>query len=131
MKVERIDHICIAVKDLKKAEEYYSDLFEREPVLRYQFEPEEIDVVRYQIGEVFFEILTGMSERSEVSKFIERKGEGVFLLSFKVPNTKEALAECHEKGISMIDKVPRHWRGSDYAFANPKGFHGVLVEIID
>ena len=131
MKPERIDHICIAVKDVKKAEEFYSKTFDMEPILRYVFEPEGINVVRFQIGEVAFEVMEGITPDSEVSKFIEKNGEGVFLLSFKVPNTVEAIADMNKKGVPMLDKEPRRWRDSDYAFCNPKAFNGVLMELID
>ena len=131
MKPEKIDHICIAVKDVKKAEEFYSATFDMEPTLRYVFEPEGINVVRYQIGDVSFEVLEGTSPDSEVSKFIEKNGEGVFLLSFKVPNTADAIADMNKKGVPMLDQTPRLWRDSNYAFCNPKAFNGVLVELID
>ena len=131
MKPERIDHICIAVKDVKKAEEFYSKTFDMEPTLRYVFEPEKINVVRYQIGEVSFEVLEGTSPDSEVSKFIEKNGEGVFLLSFKMANTADAIADMNKKGVPMLDQEPRIWRDSAYAFCNPKAFNGVLVELID
>ena len=131
MKLERIDHICIAVKDVKQAEEAYSKAFDMEPIMRYIDEPEKINVVRFQIGEVAFEVMEGTTPDSEVCKFIERNGEGVFLISFKVPNTAEALAEMHEKGQPMIDKKTRRWRDSDFVFCHPKGLNGVLVELID
>ena len=131
MKLERFDHICIAVKDIKQAEEAYSKAFDMEPVLRYIFEPEGINVVRFQIGEVAFEVMEGTNPDSQVAKFIEKNGEGVFLLSFKVANTAEALEEMKTKGVAMIDKETRNWRGHDYVFCHPKAFNGVLIELID
>jgi len=131
MKLERIDHICIAVKDVKQAEEKYSRIFDMEPILRYVEEKEQINVVRYQIGEVAFEVLEGTTPDCNVSKFIERNGEGVYLISFKVPDVVESLAELKAKGVNVLDDKPRVWRGSNYTFCSPKDFNGVLVEIID
>ena len=85
MKLEKIDHICIAVRDLAKSEAHFKEVFGREPDERYVDEPEKIDVVRYYIGEVGVELVAPTSEDSEVAKFIERQGEGFFLLSLKVP----------------------------------------------
>ncbi|MCL2336510.1 MAG: VOC family protein [Firmicutes bacterium] len=131
MKLERIDHICIAVKDVKKAEEVYSKAFDIKGMDYYVDENEKINVVRFMIGEVGFELMESTSPDGEVAKFIEKNGEGVFLISFKVPDTVESLEELKTKGLPLIDQKPRKWRDSNFAFLHPKGLNGVLVEIID
>jgi len=131
MNLERIDHICIAVKDVKKAEETYAKAFDLQPILRYVEEKEKINVVRFMIGEVAFEVLEATDPDSDVGRFIERKGEGVFLISFKVPDVADSIAELNGKGIELIDKTPRRWRDSNYAFCRPKDFNNVLIELID
>lgn len=131
MKLEKIDHICIAVKDVKKAEQIYSKAFDIEAVDRYVDEPEKINVVRFMIGEVGFELMESTSPDGEVAKFIERNGEGVFLISFKVPDTVESMDELSKKGFPLLDQKPRKWRNSNFTFLHPKGFNGVLLEIID
>ncbi len=131
MKLEKVDHLCIAVKDLKEAERYFSQVFELEPDDRYVEETEKIEVVRYYIGEVGFELVASTDPEGDVAKFIERNGEGVFLLSLKVPKVEEAMAELQKKGVPFIDEVPRNWRQSKYTFIKPKAMFGVLLELID
>jgi methylmalonyl-CoA/ethylmalonyl-CoA epimerase len=131
MKLEKIDHICIAVRDLEKSEAHFKEVFGLEPDERYVDEPEKIDVVRYYIGEVGVELVAPTSEDSEVAKFIERQGEGFFLMSLKVPDTQEALDELKEKPVNLIDETPRKFRESGFAFIHPKSLFSVLFEIID
>lgn len=131
MKLEKIDHICIAVRDVKKAEEIYRRTFEIEPIDRYIDENEKINVVRFLIGEVAFEVMEPTDDDSEVAKFLEKRGEGVFLISFKVANVPNSMDELVLKGISLLDTKPRKWRDSNFTFLRPKDFNGVLIELID
>jgi len=131
MKLEKIDHICIAVTDREKSEARFKEIFGLEPDERYVDEREMIDVARYYIGEVGVELVAPTSDNSEVAKFIKSKGEGFFLLSLKVPSTRETLDELKEKPVHLIDDIPRKFRESGFAFIHPKSFFGVLLEIID
>ncbi|MFC1836095.1 VOC family protein [Thermodesulfobacteriota bacterium] len=131
MKLEKIDHICIAVRDRQKSEARFKEVFGLEPDERYLDEPEMIDVARYYIGEVGVELVAPTSDDSEVARFIERKGEGFYLLSLKVPDTQETLDELKEKPVDLIDETPRKFRESGFAFIHPRSFFGVLLEIID
>jgi len=131
LKLEKVDHICIAVKDLQEAERYFSHVFGIEPDDRYREEKEKIDVVRYYIGEVGFELMAPIDSEGDVARFIEKNGEGVFLLSLKVPDVEKAIKELNEKGVPVTDQVPRQWRQSKYTFIKPKAMFGVLLELID
>ncbi|MFH0821689.1 MAG: VOC family protein, partial [Pseudomonadota bacterium] len=131
MNLEKIDHICIAVKDLARAESRFSEVFGLEPDDRYVDDNEKINVVRYYIGEVGLELVAPTDEDGEVAKFLRNRGEGIFLLSLKVPDTEEALEELKTKPVELIDRSPRRWRDSGFAFIHPKSLFGVLFEIID
>ncbi len=131
LKLEKVDHICIAVKDLQEAEHYFSHVFGLEPDDRYREEKEKIEVIRYYIGEVGFELMAATDPEGDVAKFIEKNGEGVFLLSLKVPDVEKAIEELNKKGVAITDQVPRQWRQSKYTFINPKAMFGVLLELID
>jgi len=131
VKPEKIDHICIAVKDLKEAVAHYTKAFQLEQVDAYVDEPEKINVVRFMVGEVAFELMESTTPDGEVAKFIEKNGEGVFLISFKVPDVPEAMKELDQEGVKVLDETPRKWRDSKFTFLNPKDYHGVLIELID
>ncbi len=130
--IEKIDHICIAVRDLKTATDLWGRfLGKMKPDLVYRHEAEAIDVARYYVGEVGYEIMASTREGSDVDRFIEKHGEGVMLISFKVPDTLAAMGLLKENGFEMIDHEPRAWGNARYAFLNPKFMNGVLVEVID
>ncbi len=132
MKVEKIDHICIAVKDLKKAQETYEKILGIELDSVYIAEKEKIKVARYYIGDVGLELMEPTSPDGDVGEFIDQRGEGVFLISYRVSNVEEALADLKAQGYQPIDDKPRRLLGSRYAFINhPKELCGVLTEIID
>lgn len=131
MKMEKIDHICVAVKDRGLAEARFKEVFGLEPEERYIDDKEKIDVARYYIGDVGFELVAPTSEDSEVAKFIRRRGEGLYLLSLKVPDANQALEELKKKPVELLDQSPRSWRDSQFAFIHPRSLFGVLFEIID
>ncbi len=130
--IEKIDHICIAVRDLDQATTIWTAfLGKAEPDKEYIHEPEAIHVRRYKVGEVFLELMASTKEGSEVDRFISKNGEGIMLISFKVPDTESAIKKLIETGFKMIDQTPRVWEQSHYAFVHPSFMNGVLVEIID
>jgi methylmalonyl-CoA/ethylmalonyl-CoA epimerase len=132
MKAEKIDHICIAVKDLKRAEKIYEETLGLELSTRYTAESEKIRVARYYIGEVALELMEPTGPDSEVAKFLERRGEGVFLISYRVADVAQGLSELRAKGEPTIDREPRRLMGSRYAFIQPPNrMCGVLTEIFD
>ncbi len=132
MKAEKIDHICIAVKNLKKSQEIYEETLGLEVSIKYVAESEKIRVARYYIGDVALELMEATDPDSEVAKFLERKGEGVFLISYRVADVEKGLAGLQAKGESTIDKEPRKLMGNRYAFIQPPGRTcGVLTEILD
>ena len=132
MKAEAIDHICIAVKNLKKAQKIYEETLGLKLAVNYVAESEKIHVARYYLGAVALELMEATDPDSEVAKFIEKRGEGVFLISYKVSDVGEGLAELKAKGEKTIDEVPRQLMGNRYAFIQPPArLCGVLTEVLD
>jgi methylmalonyl-CoA/ethylmalonyl-CoA epimerase len=130
--VERIDHICVAVKDLEQAKPIWEKLLSKEkPDLEYVDDPEAINVARYYVGEVGYELMESTREGSDIDRFIKKRGEGIMLISFKVPDADIALEGLKEAGFQMIDQKTRCWNKSRFAFIHPGYMNGVLVEIID
>ena len=131
MKINKIDHICIAVRDIAAARKIW------EPILgktgaddEYIDEPEKIKVARYMVGEVGFELMESTAPDGDVAKFIEKHGEGIMLLSFNVDNTRESMAELKAKDYPFIGGA-RQFRDCEFAFIHPKKVNGVLLELID
>jgi methylmalonyl-CoA/ethylmalonyl-CoA epimerase len=136
MKVNKVDHICIAVKNLDEARKMWEPLLGKDkPDDAYVDEREKIRVVRYRVGEVGFELMESTTPDGEVAKFIEKRGEGIMLLSLNVDNTREAVKDLQAKGYSFIPgpdrQVARPFRDCEFAFVHPEKMNGVLTEIID
>jgi methylmalonyl-CoA/ethylmalonyl-CoA epimerase len=136
MKVNRVDHISIAVRNLEEARKIWEPLLGKDgPDDAYADEPEKINVARYWVGEVGFELMEPTAPDGDVARWIEKNGEGIMLLSLNVDNTREAVSELQPQGYPFIpDKqghVTRPFRDGEYAFIHPKKINGVLVELID
>jgi len=136
MKVNKVDHICVAVKNLDEACKVWEPFLGKDkPDDAYVDEREKIRVARYMVGEVGFELMESTTPDGDVARFIEQRGEGVMLISFNVDNTREAAKELQVKGYPFIPdsrgEIARPFRDCEFAFVHPKKLNGVLTEIID
>lgn len=133
LKINYIDHISIAVKNLKKAEEDFKQAFGWEVDGRYSDEKEKIRVAYYTIGSTALEIMEDMDGTGEVAKHIDKHGEGVMVLSFNVDNIMESFALLKRNRAHLIDEKPRFTSELNryFGFLHPKQCHGVLAEVID
>ena len=132
MKIKNIDHIGIAVKSIEQAGKFYTDVL--------GLDIEEIETVAEQKVNVAFipitdsevELLESVEPDGPVAKYIEKRGEGIQHIAFRVDNIDRCLEELKEKGVRLIDETPRHGAGgAKIAFIHPKETNGVLVEICE
>ncbi|MCF8108551.1 MAG: VOC family protein [Desulfohalobiaceae bacterium] len=131
MKMNKIDHICVAVRDLEQAKTIWEPMLGKSgPDDAYVDDNEKIRVARYYVGEVGFELMESTSPDGEVAKFIAKRGEGIMLVSFNVDNTREAMQELQDKGYPFIGGA-RPFRDCEFAFIHPRKMYGVLTELID
>lgn len=131
MKANKIDHLCIAVRNLEAARKVWEPILGKDrPDDAYVDEPEKIRVARYWVGGVGFELMESLTPDGEVAKFIEKRGEGVMIVSLNVDNTRAALAELKDRGYPLIGG-PRPFRDCEFGFVHPKAVNGVLLEVID
>ena len=132
-KVLGVDHIGIAVSDLKEVGSFWSDM------LGLPANGEET-VVEQKVTTGFFptpngseiELLAATDETSPIAKFIEKNGGrgGIQHIALRVDNLEAALADLKEKGVRLIDETPRIGAGgAKIAFVHPKASHGVLLEL--
>lgn len=136
MKVNKVDHICIAVKNLDEARKIWEPILGKsEPDDPYIDEPEKIRVARYWVGEVGFELMESTTPDGPVAKYIEKNGEGVMIISFNVDNTRQAIDELKAKDYPFIPdergETARPFRDCEFTFIHPKKVNGVLLELID
>ena len=86
-----------------------------------------------KVGDTKIELLEPTSPESTIAKYLENKGPGIHHIAFAVEDgVANALAECEEKGIRVIDKAPRKGaEGLSIAFLHPKSTQGVLTELCE
>lgn len=128
--VEKIDHIGIAVKDIKKSLELYEKVLGIKCIGEEVVEEQKVKTAFLPIGDTEIELLESTSDDGPIAKFIEKRGEGLQHIAFKVDNIDKKLEELKEKGIRLIDEKARIGAGgSKIAFIHPKSTGGVLIEI--
>lgn len=128
--INKISHLGIAVKDLKTATETYRKLLQSEPSEMEFVAEQMVNVVKFTIGESTIELLEGTSPDSPISKFIEKRGEGIHHVAYESDDVKTDLKRLDENGFELINKEPKI--GSDnmlIAFVKPKSVGGVLTEV--
>ncbi len=128
--MRKVEHIGIAVRNLEAAQATYAALFGEE---HYKIEGVESEGVRtafFRVGPNKIELLEGMGPDSPISKFIEKRGEGIHHIAFDVEDIEAEVRRLKEKGFQVLNEQPRPGAdGKVVVFLHPKSSHGVLVEL--
>jgi methylmalonyl-CoA/ethylmalonyl-CoA epimerase len=131
MILTEIDHVAIAVRDLEAAVEYYQKAFGATVDHREVVESDGVEEVLMKVAESYVQLLTPTTPDSPVAKAIEKRGEGLHHIGYRVNDCAEALASMIAAGATPIDKAPRPGsRGTTVAFIHPKGSFGTLIELV-
>jgi methylmalonyl-CoA/ethylmalonyl-CoA epimerase len=130
--VTKIDHIGIAVSNLDETLRFYTEILGLVPGGVEVVEEQKVKVAFLPIGDTEIELLESTQPDGPIAKFIEKKGEGIQHIAFRVENIKEALEDMRRKGVRLIDEEPRYGAGgAQIAFLHPKSTYGVLVELCE
>jgi len=130
MDITHIEHIGIAVLNLEEAITYYEKVLGLKCYAIETVEKQKVKTAFFKIGETKIELLQSTDEESPISKFIEKKGEGIHHLAFHVNNLENALNEAEENGAILINNEPVNGAEKmNVAFLHPKSTHGVLTEL--
>lgn len=131
MLLTEIDHIAIAVRDLEAAIDYYQRAFGAEVEHREVVEHDGVEEAMLKVAESFIQLLTPTRDDSPVARSIEKRGEGLHHIGYRVRDCAVALASMIAAGATAIDKAPRPGsRGTTIAFVHPKGSFGTLIELV-
>ncbi len=132
MNVKVVDHIGIAVSSIQESLKFWEGSLGIHCHGVEEVEEQKVKTAFLPIKDTEIELLEGTSEDSPVSKFIEKKGEGIHHIAIRVENIEEALAEMKAKGVRLIDETPRIGAGgARIAFVHPKSSGGVLLELCE
>ncbi|HJO62586.1 MAG: methylmalonyl-CoA epimerase [Desulfobacterales bacterium] len=132
MKVLKMDHLGIAVNSIDETKRFWADVlglkFEGSEIV----EEQKVTTAFFPVGDIEVELLESTAPDGPIARYLEKKGEGIQHIAFRVENVKKALEELKEKGIKLIDEKPRKGAGgAKIAFLHPRSTHGVLVELCE
>ena len=125
-----IEHIGIAIKNLESANSLYTSLLGKPPYKQEAVESEGVITSFFEVGDSKIELLAATSNESPIAKFLEKRGEGIHHIAFKVDDIRAEISRLESEGFSLLNTEPRY--GADnklVAFLHPKSAHGVLVEL--
>ena len=128
--IEKIDHIGIAVRSIKKTSELLSNILGLKVAGEEIVEEQKVKVAFLPLGDSELELLESTSPEGPIAEFIEKKGEGLQHIAFRVDNIEKALEKLKKEGVSLIDEKPRYGAGgAKIAFLHPKDTNGILIEL--
>ena len=117
----KINHIGIAVNNIQDFVTLYRDVLGLKYSGEEVVEEQKVKVAFFDIGESRIELLEPTSPESPVAKFIEKRGEGMHHIAVSSDDVEKDIAAMKDKGIKMIDEVPRTGaHGTKIAFIHPK-----------
>jgi methylmalonyl-CoA epimerase len=126
-----IDHVAIAVHDLDAAISFYQRAFGATVDHREVVESDGVEEALLKVAESYIQLLTPTRPDSPVAKALEKRGEGLHHIGYRVANCADALAQMIAAGATPLDKAPRPGsRGTTVAFIHPKGSFGTLIELV-
>jgi len=130
--IEKIDHIGIAVKSVKETSELLSNILGLKVAGEEIVEEQKVKVAFLPLGDSELELLESTSSEGPIARFIEKKGEGIQHIAFRVNNIEEVLEKLKKEGVRLIDEKPRYGAGgAKIAFLHPKSTNGILVELCE
>jgi methylmalonyl-CoA/ethylmalonyl-CoA epimerase len=127
-----VNHIGIAVNSIDENREFYEKALGAEFMGIEVVAEQKVRVGFFKVGDVKLELLEPTDPESTVAKFIEKRGEGLHHVAYTVDDLPARIAELKEKGVRMIDEVPRKGaHDMKIAFLHPKSSKGVLTELCE
>ena len=129
-KMDKIEHIGIAVKDLEKSNQLFAALFGEKHYKIEEVLSEGVKTSFFKTGPNKIELLEPTSPESPIAKFIAKKGEGIHHIAFSVTDIITEIARLKKEGFTVLNEIPK--KGADnklVAFLHPKTTNGVLIEL--
>ena len=126
----RVEHIGIAVKDLKESNALFTRLLGREPYKEETVESEGVTTSFFKSGESKIELVGSQHDLSPIAKFLTKKGEGIHHIAFEVDDIRKEMLRLEKAGFTLLSDTPK--KGADnklICFLHPKTTNGVLVEL--
>jgi methylmalonyl-CoA epimerase len=129
--LKEIDHVAIAVNDLDGAIDWYREAFGATVAHRERVESDGVEEALLQVAESYVQLLTPTRDDSPVAKYLEKRGEGIHHIGYRVDDCGEVLEAIKAMGGKVLDEAPRPGsRNTTVAFVHPKTSFGTLIELV-
>jgi methylmalonyl-CoA/ethylmalonyl-CoA epimerase len=128
--MRKIEHIGIAVADLRQSNELFARLLGKAHFKTEIVESEGVETSFFQVGETKVELLQATRADSPIAKFIDKKSEGIHHIAFDVEDIAAEVARLKAEGFEILNEIPK--LGADrklVVFLHPRTTNGVLVEL--
>ena len=132
MRLGHLDHVGIAVNDLRTARAFYEGVLGLQAAHEEVIENQGVREVLYRLGDAWVQLVAPLGPDTPVGRFLARRGEGLHHIGCSVPNVASALSDLRSAGVEVVDETPRIGSGgTTVAFVHPKAAHGVLIELVE
>ncbi len=130
--LKKIDHIGIAVDNLESVIKTLQEGFGLHPSFLEEIADQKVRVAGYNLGESTIEYLEPTTSDSPISKFLEKKKNGIHHIAFETTDLEKTLNQLNDGGFRLIDETPRKGaNGKKIAFLHPSSFNGILIELCE
>ena len=130
--INKINHIGIAVNNLEKAEQLFSQILKHSKSHSEDVTDQGVKISFFKVGDILLELTEATNPDSPIAKYIEKRGEGIHHISVEVDNIDYELQRLKAEGFQLIDEKPRTGAGGyRIAFIHPKSVNGVLIELCE
>ena len=127
-----IDHVGIAVSDLDAAVDWYERMFGAIVAHRERIESDGVEEALIKVADSYIQLLTPFTDTSPLAKFMERNGEGLHHVGYRVDDCASVLEGVKRAGARVVDEHPRTGsRGTTVAFLHPKTSFGTHIELVE
>jgi methylmalonyl-CoA epimerase len=127
-----IDHVGLAVRDIDATVDWYRTAFGATVAHRERIESDGVDEALIKVADSYVQILTPYADTSPLAKYMERNGEGIHHVGYRVADCAAVLEHVKASGARVVDEHPRTGsRGTTVAFLHPKSTFGALIELVE
>ncbi len=128
--IKGINHIGIAVKNLEESMKTFQTIFGVESFHRETVLEQSVEIASFPLNGILIELTAPINESSPISKFLEKRGEGIHHIAFESDSLQKDLSKLSLDGIQLINQIPTNGaHDMQIAFLHPKSTNGVLMEL--
>jgi len=126
----KVNHISIAVKDFEKGIEIFKKIFKKEPEIKV-FEEGKLKIGIFHLENIMIEIISPLEGEENVSKFLEKRGDGIHHIALEVDDVEETVKEIEKEGFKIATPPRKGVKSKKVIFLHPNTTNRVLIEFVE